>query len=499
MKKVFLCILDGMGLRKESNGNAFLNANTPTFDYLWNNYPHSTLNASEEYVGLPKGQMGNSEVGHMNIGTGRIIYQPLELINRSISSGEFYSNKSILEVINHVKKNNSKLHIMGLLSDGGVHSHINHLFALMDLCKKENMTNVYYDFFMDGRDTSPTSGKKYLTMVEEKIKELGFGSINTISGRYYSMDRDNRFDRIKRAYDAIVFSKGNKYFSAIEAWEDNQERNITDEFIEPSVIDETGKLNSNDGIILFNFRPDRARELFACFTNSDFSSFDREPISNLKLVTMMEVSSDVICTNAYNLEHVSNTLGEVISDNNLKQLRIAETEKYAHVTYFFDGGVEKELNLSKRILIPSKKVPTYDMDPSMSANEITDALFKEINENHEDLIVLNFANGDMVGHTGNYNAAVSAVQAVDSCLNKIVNSPLFSEYIMLICADHGNCEMMINEDGSVNTSHTTNKVPFIITNKDYTVKDGNLSDIAPTILKIMDISIPSDMKGNILI
>lgn len=498
MKKVLLCILDGCGIRKESNGNAFLNANKPNFDKLIKEYPHNLLTASGEEVGLPFGQMGNSEVGHMNIGAGRIVYQPLGLINKHIKEKTFYDNKNILEVMNHVKENNSKLHIFGLLSDGGIHSHIDHLLALIDMCKLNNITNVYYHIFTDGRDTSPYSGKQYIEILENKIKETNIGSIATISGRYYSMDRDNNYDRIKLSYDVIINGIGPTYKDAISAWQDNQDKDITDEFIIPSLINPNGLLEDNDGLICFNYRPDRLRELFSTLTNHSFKSFETKKLDNIKLVTMMPVSEEVICNNAYKLEDLINTCGEYISKLGYTQLRIAETEKYAHVTYFFDGGVELELKKSKRILIPSPKVETYDLLPEMSAYKITDKLIEELN-NHHDLIVLNFANGDMVGHTGNYDAAVSAVEAIDKCLGKILENINLEEYTLIVTADHGNCEVMINEDGTMNTQHTTNLVPVIITDKNYKVNTGKLGDLSPTILEIMKIDIPKEMTGTSLI
>ena len=498
MKRVLLCILDGCGLRDEVNGNAFKNAKKPNFDKLWNNYPHSKLIASGEEVGLPKGQMGNSEVGHMNIGAGRIVYQPLGLINKKISDKEFYNNENIIEIINHVKENNSKLHLFGLLSDGGIHSHYEHLFALIDMCKMYGVKNVYYHIFTDGRDTSPTSGIKYIKRLEDKIKDTGIGSIATISGRFYAMDRDNRYERLKRAYDAIIYGEADYYNSAIEAWKSNQDKGITDEFIEPAVINKKGIVDSGDGLICFNYRPDRLRELFSAITNDKFNGFKRKDISNIKLVTMMPVSDEVICKNAYRLEDLINTCGEYVAELGFKQLRIAETEKYAHVTYFFDGGVEKELNKCTRVLIPSPKVLTYDLKPEMSAYEITDRLISELN-NHYDMIILNFANGDMVGHTGKYDAAVKAVETIDNCLGKIIDNINLDEYTVIITADHGNCEVMINDDGSVNTQHTTNLVPCIITDNNYKLKDGKLGDLAPTILEIMGIDIPKEMTGSSLI
>ena len=501
MKKVLLCIMDGVGIRESSKGNAYKNANTKTLDRLMNEYPNMYLEASGEYVGLPSGQMGNSEVGHSTIGSGRIIYQSLEKINKSIKDGSFYQNEELLNAIEYATKNNSKLHLIGLLSDGGVHSHINHLFSLLDLCKKEHFTNVYIHIITDGRDVAPTSGIEYINKLKNKIETIGFGKIASVCGRYYIMDRDNRYERISLAYDMLVNGIADKYDRPEQAWKTNQVRGITDEFINPSIINRDGIIENNDSIITFNFRPDRLREIFACLTNKNFNCFERKILNNLKLVTMMPVSEEVICTNAYNLESIDNVLGTVISDNNLSQLRIAETEKYAHVTYFFNGGKELELNNYKSILIPSPKVSTYDKQPEMSAYEITETLLKEM-DNKYDLIVLNFANGDMVGHTGVYEKGIIAVETVDKCIEKIVSNIDLNEYTIIITADHGNCEQMINDDDTINTAHTTNLVPFVILDKGLNLKEnhiGKLSDIAPTILKIMGLDIPKEMTGDVLI
>lgn len=499
MKKVLLCILDGVGLSKETYGNAVYQAKTPCIDKLLNTYPNSKLEASGELVGLPTGQMGNSEVGHMNIGAGRIVYQPLGLINSKIKDETFYENKILLDTLAHVKENNSNIHIMGLLSDGGIHSHINHFIALLELCKKENIQNVYFHIFTDGRDTSPYSGEKYISILEEKIKELSLGSIATVSGRYYAMDRDNNYDRVEKAYKALVLGQGEEYNTALEAWGENQKRQITDEFIIPSVINKEGMIKDNDGIIFANFRPDRVRELASLITNSDIKPFKRENLKNIKLTTLMPVSDEVISTPAFKLEDLINTLGEYVSTKGISQLRIAETEKYAHVTYFFDGGIEKDLPNCNRILIPSPKVATYDLKPEMSAKEITDELLNQIKTNKQDLIILNFANGDMVGHTGNYDAAIKAVETLDKCLTRITSKINLNEYTIIVTADHGNCEVMINKDDSINTQHTTNLVPFIVLDKNIKLKDGKLGDIAITILDIMNIPIPKEMTGNSLV
>ena len=497
MKKILLCIMDGVGLSKNKKFNAVYNAKTPVLDELWNKYPHSELEASGSLVGLPSGQMGNSEVGHTNIGAGRIVYQSLELINKSIKDKSFYDNENILDVINHTKKNNSNLHIFGLLSDGGIHSHINHLYALLELCKKENVQNVYIHAFLDGRDTLPNVSIKYLDELTEKMKELNVGVLSTISGRYYSMDRDNNYDRIKLSYDAIVYGKGNRNSSYKDVISSCYEKGIYDEFIIPTIINEK-LVNDNDGLILFNYRPDRARELFTALTNKDFNEFDVKRFNNIKLVTMMPVADSVVCSNAFKHEELINTLGEYIDNLGLKQLRIAETEKYAHVTYFFDGGIEKNLKNSKRILIPSPSVKTYDLKPEMSAYLITDTLMKELDNNY-DLVVLNYANGDMVGHTGNYDATKKAVVALDNCLERLYKKAEEDGYTLVIIADHGNCDYMLDSDDNVVTSHSVSPVPCIITDNNYKVNNGRLCDVAPTLLNLMGLSVPNEMTGECLI
>ena len=497
MKKVLLCIMDGIGIRKEDHGNAVRVANTKNLDMLIKKYPASLLEASGNMVGLPKDQMGNSEVGHTNIGAGRIVYQPLELITNKIKTKELYDNENINEVINHVKENNSRLHLLGLLSDGGIHSHIDHLFGLLDMCKKNEVREVYIHLFTDGRDTLPNSGVGFIKQLQNKLNELGIGKIASISGRYYSMDRDNNWDRIRKSYDVIVNGLGKTYKNPIEYMEECYKNGITDEFIKPMAIDKKGIIKNNDGLLVFNFRPDRLRELFKVITNKDFNEFPHKTFKNIKLVTMMPVSDEVICKNAYMHQKLDNTLGEYLCNKGLKQLRIAETEKYAHVTYFFDGGVEKNLNNCDRVLIPSPKVATYDLKPEMSAYEIIDKLFKIIDK--YDFIVLNFANGDMVGHTGVFDAAVKAVEVVDECVGMIYNKCLEQNYTLVVTADHGNSDYMLDENDNIITSHSTSLVPFIITDTKYTLKNGKLADIAPTILDIMNIEIPTQMTGDSLI
>ena len=497
MKPIVLAILDGYGIREEEYGNAIKLANNKVFNELWSNYPHTTLTASGQEVGLPKGQMGNSEVGHMNIGAGRIVYQPLELINKKIEDKTFYQNKEILDAMNHVKENKSALHIFGLLSDGGVHSHIDHLFTIIDMCKQENITNVCYHVFLDGRDTLPNLKEKYLNMLDKKIKDTNIGKIVTISGRYYAMDRDNRWDRVELAYNAIVNGEGEQFSNYHDLIISTDERNITDEFVIPAVLDKTKTVKDNDALIVFNYRPDRIRELFTALTNKNFDNFPIKKLSNLKLVTMMKVSDEVICTNAFKSDTLSNTLGEYLSHLGKTQLRIAETEKYAHVTYFFDGGIEKNLNGCQKILIPSPKVATYDLKPSMSVNEVTDKLLTELN--NFDLVILNFANGDMVGHTGVLEAAITAVEVMDYNLGKIYKKVKELDGILVVTADHGNCEEMLDKEGNILTAHTTNPVPFIITKNNIILKSGKLGDIAPTILEMMNIPKPVEMTGESLI
>ncbi len=498
-KPLVLCILDGCGLSKEKKGNAFLNANKPTFDYLIKNYPYTKLEASGKMVGLPEGQMGNSEVGHMNIGAGRVVYQPQELINRAIENKEFFNNENILKVINHTKENNSKLHIMGLISDGGIHSRIEHLLALIDMCAKENVKQIYFHLFTDGRDTDIHSAPRFIKMLEDKIAEVKLGNITTISGRYYAMDRDNNYDRLKLAYDAICYGIGEKYENPNALFNESYAKNITDEFIIPSIIND-GKLSDNDGIIVFNYRPDRLREMCTAITNPDKSPMETTKFNNIKLVSMMPITETVKGLTAFEHQVLDNTFGKYIDTLGLKQLRIAETEKYAHVTYFFDGGKELELKGAKRILIESPKVATYDLMPEMNALKVTDKLIEELDKDYLDLVVLNFANGDMVGHTGVYKAAVKAVEFMDECLKRIYDKVVEKEGILIVTADHGNCDVMINEDGSPCTTHTKNKVLFIVTKKNINLKDsGKLADIAPTCLSLLGLPIPAEIDGDVLI
>ena len=496
-KPIVLAILDGYGLREEPHGNAVALAKNPIFTELWNTYPHTTLTASGQLVGLPKGQMGNSEVGHMNIGAGRIVYQPLELINKSIEDKDFFQNEEIKKVMHHVKENDSKLHLMGLISDGGVHSHINHLLALLDMCKLEGVTNVYLHLFTDGRDVPPKSAYTYIEQVEEKLKELDFGQIASISGRYYAMDRDNNYDRLIKAYDVIVNNKGDIENSPREYIENSYKNEIIDEFFLPARFAENGNVEENDGIIAFNFRKDRLRELFTAITNPTAVDMETVHFDNVKTLTMMPVVESVKAPHAFSDPILTNILGEYIEKQNLSQLRIAETEKYAHVTFFFDGGKEVDYKNEKKVLIPSPKVATYDLKPEMSANEVTEALLKELP--NTDLVILNFANGDMVGHTGVLEAAIKAVETVDKNLKLIYDKIMELGGILIVTADHGNCEEMLDDNDNIVTSHTTNPVPFIITEQGLKLHEGKLGDIAPTILDLMNIEKPEEMTGVSLI
>lgn len=497
-KPLVLCILDGCGIAPKGPYNAFDNANTPTLDYIKENYCYTTLEASGQEVGLPKGQMGTSEVGHMNIGAGRIVYQSLEMINHAIEDKSFFSNENILKVMNHVKENNSKLHLMGLISDGGIHSHTSHLMAIIDMCRENGIKEIYFHLFTDGRDTDIHSAPKFIKKLEEKINEQNDGKIATISGRYYAMDRDNNYDRLKLAYDAICYGIGNKYNDFLEVFEDQYQRNITDEFILPSVIND-GKLSDNDGIIVWNYRPDRLREMFTAITNPEASPMETTKFNNIKFVSMMPICDTVKGLTAFTHQEITNGLGEYLSNLGLNQLRIAETEKYAHVTHFFDGDKDIDLKGKKQILIPSPKVATYDLKPEMSAEEVTNTLLAELDKDYLDFVVLNYANGDMVGHTGVYEAAKTAVEFVDKCLKRVYDKVTELDGTLIVTADHGNCDVMMNPDGTVCTTHTTNPVPFMINKKLNLKEHGKLADVAPTILTLMNIPIPVEINGESLI
>ena len=478
---IMLMILDGFGISNLEEGNAIKKANTPNLDYLFSNYPNSKINASGEAVGLPEGQMGNSEVGHTNIGAGRIVYQDLVRINKSIEDRSFYDIKEFNDAIDNAIKNNTNLHIMGLVSDGGVHSHINHLISLIDLCKTRNFDRVYIHVFTDGRDTNPRSGLEFVRKINANIV--------SVSGRYYAMDRDNRWDRIDLAYDAIVNAKGDNYNSAIEAIESSYNQNITDEFIKPVTINGGKEIKDNDSVIFFNFRPDRAREL------------TRKIIENINTYYVCMTEYDKTFNNvhiAFKPEELKNTFGEYISNLGYTQLRIAETEKYAHVTFFFNGGKEDVYKNEDRILVPSPKVATYDMMPEMSANIVRDKVIEAIDSDKYNVIILNFANTDMVGHTGNLDATIKAVETVDTAIGMIYKKVLEHNGTLLITADHGDAEKML-ENNEMFTAHTTNLVPLIITKKGIKLKDGRLCDITPTMLDLMGLDKPSEMTGISLI
>lgn len=503
---IMLVILDGYGINKLEEGNAVKAAKTPNMDGYLKKYPNTIIHTSGMDVGLPEGQMGNSEVGHTNIGAGRIVYQELTRITKSIKDGDFFHHNVLLKAIDNCKKHGSKLHLIGLVSDGGVHSHNSHLYALLELAKKEGLKDVYVHCFLDGRDVPPTSGKGYVQQLEEKISELGVGKIATVMGRYYAMDRDNRWERVQKAYDAMVFGQGITCESSVKAVEQSYHNDVTDEFVVPTVITQNGKptavIEENDSVICFNFRPDRVRQITRTLVDPDFKGFVRArgyfPVHYVCFTQYDAEMPNVFV--AFEPEELTNTFGEYISKKGYKQLRIAETEKYAHVTFFFNGGKEEKYEGEDRILIPSPKVPTYDMKPEMSAYEVTDEVLKRIDSKEYDVIILNFANCDMVGHTGSFEAAVKAVEAVDECVGKIVKAVKGQNGILLITADHGNAEQMINyETGGMYTAHTTNVVPLVLIGKDAKLREGRLADIAPTMLDLMGLEKPKEMTGESLI
>lgn len=504
---VALIILDGFALRGERMGNAVAQSNKPNFDRFWNSYPHAQLTASGEAVGLPEGQMGNSEVGHLNIGAGRIVYQSLTRVNVSIREGEFERNETFLNAINHVKKNGTNLHLFGLLSDGGVHSHIQHLFALLKLAAGEGVKNVYVHAFLDGRDVAPQSAGDFIKQTEEKMKEYGVGQFATISGRYYSMDRDKRWERVEKSYRAMVYGEGPAYSNAMDVVEDSYNNGIFDEFVLPSVLKkENGEpvatISDNDAVIFYNFRPDRAIQISNTFTNKDFRSFDRgdKHPQHLNFVCLTHFSETVDGYVAFKPTNLDNTIGEVLSQNNLTQLRIAETEKYPHVTFFMSGGREAEFPGEKRILINSPKVATYDLQPEMSAYEVTDALVKEIEEDNFDAIILNYANPDMVGHSGMLEPTIKAIETVDECLGRVVDLIIKKGGTAIITADHGNADEVVTLEGNPMTAHTTNPVPVIVTKEGVELReDGILGDLAPTMLELLNVAQPVEMTGKTLI
>ncbi|WP_078594445.1 2,3-bisphosphoglycerate-independent phosphoglycerate mutase [Evansella clarkii] len=503
-----LIILDGFALREETRGNAVAQADTPNFDRYWNEFPHATLTASGEAVGLPEGQMGNSEVGHLNIGAGRIVYQSLTRVNMAIKEGEFLGNPAFVNAMDHVNKHDTNLHIYGLLSDGGIHSHIEHMFALLELAKSKNVNKVFIHGFLDGRDVGPTSAETYIRQTEKKLKDLGIGEIATIQGRYYAMDRDKRWDRVEKSYRAMVYGDGLKYKDPVSALEDSYKNEIHDEFVLPSVITKEdgetprGTIEDNDAIIFFNFRPDRAIQMSQVFTDVDFAGFDRgdrQP-KNVHYVTLTHFSESVQGFVAFEPTNLDNTMGEVVSKAGLSQLRIAETEKYPHVTFFFSGGQEQPYKGEERVLIDSPKVATYDLKPEMSVYEVTDALIDEINMGKHDFIVLNFANPDMVGHSGKLEPTIKAIEAVDECLGKVIDLILEKNGKAIITADHGNADVLETEEGTPMTAHTTNPVPIIVTDKNVELReDGILGDISPTMLQLLGVEQPPEMTGKSLI
>ncbi len=503
-KKAILLILDGWGYGKHDKSDAVNAANTPFFDQLLKNYPNSKLEASGVAVGLPDGQMGNSEVGHMNLGAGRVVYQELGRINKAVKDNELENHSVLKSAFNYAKRENKNVHFIGLVSNGGVHSHIDHLKGLCDAAKANQVKNIFIHAFMDGRDTDPNSGLRFVMELEDHLQGSSV-TIASVIGRYFAMDRDNRWERVKLAYDLMVHGTGNPSNDISDSIQHSYEQGVSDEFIQPIVkIDNDGlpigKIEEGDVVVCFNFRTDRGREISTVLTQQAFPEFEMKPL-NLYYVTM--TSYDETFKNVHVIftkDDLNDTLGAVLEKNNKNQIRIAETEKYPHVTFFFSGGREKEFINEKRILIPSPKVTTYDLQPEMSAKQIADAICVELENGWPDFVCLNFANPDMVGHTGVFNAVVTAVETVDQCLQKVVECGIKNDYSFIILADHGNADYMINSDGSPNTAHTTNLVPCILIDKDYKhIDDGKLGDVAPTILKLMNISSPGIMTGSILV
>lgn len=504
-KRVILAIMDGWGLGKVASSDAILHANVPFTRSLYTKYPNTTLITCGEAVGLPDGQMGNSEVGHLNLGAGRVVYQELQRINVAVRDGSFAQNETLLQSIRYAKNNNKPLHLLGLVSDGGVHSHINHLKAIVDTCKDEGLTEVYIHAFTDGRDCDPKSGLSFITELQQHLN-FSVGKIASVSGRYFAMDRDKRWERVKRAYDALVNGAGEKATDAIAAVENSYNHNITDEFIKPTVVvDENQQplatIKNGDAALCFNFRTDRCREITQVLTQADFPEYQMQKLS-LHYTTMTEYDSTYTDVHViFETDNLNNTLGEIIEQNGLTQIRAAETEKYPHVTFFFSGGREKIFTGEKRIMAPSPKVATYDLKPEMSAYELTDMLVPEIENKSADFICVNYANADMVGHTGVWEAAIKAAETVDKCVERVVTAGLQNGYTIFLTADHGNSDYMINEDGTPNTAHTLNPVPLFVIDNDWkgTVKPGKLGDIAPSILTMMNLPVPREMTGEILI
>lgn len=507
-KPVVLMILDGYGLNDNCDHNAVCEARTPVMDQLMSQCPYVKGNASGLAVGLPDGQMGNSEVGHLNMGAGRIVYQELTRITKAISDGDFFTVAEFLQAVENCKKNNSALHMWGLVSDGGVHSHINHIFGLLELAKKNGLEKVYVHCFLDGRDTPPASGKSYVEALEAKMKELGVGKVASVSGRYYAMDRDNRWDRVKRAFDVLTKGEGNQAQSATAGIQASYDAGKNDEFVEPFAVTENGAplavVEDGDSVIFFNFRPDRARELTRAFCDDEFKGFEREKRLNLTYVCFTDydetINNKLV---AFKKEAIVNTFGQFLADHNMTQARIAETEKYAHVTFFFNGGVEEPNKGEERILVPSPKVATYDLQPEMSAPIVCDKLVEAVKSSKYDVIIVNFANPDMVGHTGIEDAAIKAIETVDACVERTVDAVKEMDGVLFICADHGNAEQLLDyETGEPFTAHTTNPVPFILVNADpaYKLREGGcLADIAPTLIELMGMEQPKEMTGKSLI
>lgn len=508
-RPVALIILDGFGMRDESFGNAVMAADKPNFDRYWEQYPHTLLNAKGEYVGLPEGQMGNSEVGHLNIGAGRVVYQSLSRVNNAIKDRSFFDRQAMNHLAGHVKKHDSSLHIMGLVSDGGIHSHIKHMYAIVEFAKLHGIEKVYIHAFTDGRDCDPKSGAGFLKETEEKLAELGVGQVASVSGRYYAMDRDNRWERVEKVYDVLVNGKGEVGTDPVEVLKKSYENDLTDEFVLPTVIEKDGKpvatIQDNDAIMFFNFRPDRAIQLSKVFKEKagfeGFTLSDNHP-ENLLLVSMTKYSDDIDTDIVFPPEDLKNTLGETLSAQGYKQLRAAETEKYPHVTFFLNGQKEKPFEGEDRLLIPSPKVATYDLQPEMSAYELTDGLLERIESDEYDAYIINFANPDMVGHSGKLEPTKKAIEAVDECLGKVVDALLAKGGAAIITADHGNADIVTNPDGSPMTAHTTEPVPCIITKEGVELKpvlEGALCDLAPTLLDLLGGEQPAEMTGSSIV
>lgn len=506
-KPVALIIMDGFGLREDEHGNAVAQAKKPNYDRYKAEYPYTTLTACGEAVGLPVGQMGNSEVGHLNIGAGRIVYQDLTRISKSIRDGDFFTNDVLLKAVRHAKANGKKLHLAGLLSDGGVHSHIEHLFALLELAKREGLQRVYVHAFLDGRDVSPDSAKTYVASLQQQMEEVGVGQLATVQGRYYAMDRDKRWERVEKSYRAMVYGEGPQTTDPMQTISDSYANDVYDEFFLPTVVvNEQGEceglVEQDDAIIMFNFRPDRAIQLSHALANEQFEGFERGNAApkTLHYVSMTLYSEDLNGAVAFAPKDLQMTLGEVLAKHGKKQLRIAETEKYPHVTYFFSGGVDQTFAGETRVLINSPKVATYDLQPEMSAYDVADAAVKEIEANKHDAIILNFANPDMVGHSGLLEPTIKAVEVTDECVGRVVEAVLAKGGVAIITADHGNADIVYDEAERPHTAHTTNPVPFIVTTNDIALRDdGILADIAPTMLQLLNIQQPDEMSGKTMI